>query len=115
MCIRDRRTAGLRLALDDFGTGYSSLAQLKRFPIDTLKVDRSFIRELPNDPEDMAIAEAILAMGRTLGLRVVAEGVETTEQREFLRARLCDEMQGYLFSKPLPADDFAQLLRHHPT
>ena len=105
---------GVHLAIDDFGTGYSSLAQLKRFPIDTLKVDRSFIRELPHDTEDMAIAEAILAMGRTLGLRVVAEGVETSDQRDFLRKRQCDEMQGYLFSKPLPADDFAQFLRDHP-
>jgi diguanylate cyclase (GGDEF)-like protein/PAS domain S-box-containing protein len=107
------RRMGLHLAIDDFGTGYSSLAQLKRFPIDTLKVDRSFIRELPNDPEDRAIAEAILAMGKTLGLRVVAEGVETADQREFLRERHCDEMQGYLFSKPLPPDDFARLLREH--
>jgi EAL domain-containing protein (putative c-di-GMP-specific phosphodiesterase class I) len=105
---------GVHLAIDDFGTGYSSLAQLKRFPIDTLKVDRSFIRELPHDAEDMAIAEAILAMGRTLGMRVVAEGVETAAQRDFLRERRCDEMQGYLFSKPLPADDFAQFLRDHP-
>jgi diguanylate cyclase (GGDEF)-like protein/PAS domain S-box-containing protein len=107
------RRMGLHLAIDDFGTGYSSLAQLKRFPIDTLKVDRSFIRELPNDPEDRAIAEAILAMGKTLGLRVVAEGVETADQRDFLRERQCDEMQGYLFSKPLPADAFARLLSEH--
>jgi EAL domain-containing protein (putative c-di-GMP-specific phosphodiesterase class I) len=107
------RRMGVHLAIDDFGTGYSSLAQLKRFPIDTLKVDRSFIRELPNDPEDKAIAEAILAMGKTLGLRVVAEGVETTDQRDFLRERQCDEMQGYLFSKPLAAPAFAELLRQH--
>jgi len=103
----------VRLAIDDFGTGYSSLAQLKRFPIDTLKVDRSFIRELPSDSEDKAIAEAIIAMGKTLSLTVVAEGVETREQQEFLRERACDQMQGFFFSKPVPAADFAELLRVH--
>jgi len=105
---------GVRLAIDDFGTGYSSLAQLKRFPIDTLKVDRSFIRELPSDTEDKAIAEAIIAMGKTLNLTVVAEGVETREQQEFLRERACDQMQGFYFSRPVPAADFAELLRVHP-
>ena len=102
---------GVRLAIDDFGTGYSSLAHLKRFPIDTLKVDRSFIREVPNDAEDKAIAEAIIAMGKTLSLTVVAEGVETPEQQAFLSDRLCDEMQGYYFSTPVAAQDFAELLR----
>ncbi|HTP74707.1 MAG TPA: EAL domain-containing protein [Burkholderiaceae bacterium] len=104
---------GLRLAIDDFGTGYSSLAQLKRFPIDTLKVDRSFIRELPSDSEDKAIAEAIIAMGKTLSLTVVAEGVETREQQEFLRERACDQVQGFYFSRPVPPSDFAELLRTH--
>jgi diguanylate cyclase (GGDEF)-like protein/PAS domain S-box-containing protein len=104
---------GVMLAIDDFGTGYSSLAHLKRFPIDTLKVDRSFIRELPNDAEDKAIAEAIIAMGKTLSLTVVAEGVETPEQQAFLSDRLCDEMQGYYFSTPVAAQDFAELLRAH--
>ena len=104
---------GVRLAIDDFGTGYSSLAQLKRFPIDTLKVDRSFIRELPADTEDKAIAEAIIAMGKTLCLTVVAEGVETPEQKAFLRERACDQMQGYHFSKPIAPDEFAELLRTH--
>ena len=107
------KAMGVRLAIDDFGTGYSSLAQLKRFPIDTLKVDRSFIRELPADTEDKAIAEAIIAMGKTLSLTVVAEGVETPEQKAFLRERACDQMQGYYFSKPIPADAFAELLRTH--
>ncbi len=102
---------GVRLAIDDFGTGYSSLAHLKRFPIDTLKVDRSFIREVPNDAEDRAIAEAIIAMGKTLSLTVVAEGVETPEQQSFLRDRLCDEMQGFYFSTPVAPQDFAELLR----
>jgi EAL domain-containing protein (putative c-di-GMP-specific phosphodiesterase class I) len=102
---------GVRLAIDDFGTGYSSLGQLKHFPIDTLKVDRSFIRDLATDSEDKAITSAIIAMGKTLSLTVVAEGVETAEQQEFLRGQACDEMQGYYFSKPIAPDDFAALLR----
>ena len=102
---------GVRLAIDDFGTGYSSLAQLRRFPIDTLKVDRSFIRRVPEDAEDRAIAEAIIAMGRTLNLTIVAEGVETPEQQAFLTERACDEMQGYHFSTPVEPERFAALLR----
>ena len=101
---------GARLAIDDFGTGYSSLGQLKNFPIDTLKVDRSFIRDLATDSEDKAITSAIIAMGKTLSLTVVAEGVETVEQQTFLREQACDEMQGYYFSKPVPPDEFAALL-----
>jgi EAL domain-containing protein (putative c-di-GMP-specific phosphodiesterase class I) len=104
---------GVRLALDDFGTGYSSLAQLKRLPIDTLKVDRSFVQGLPGDARDSAIIEAIVALGRTLQLAVVAEGVETVAQREFLRACGCTQMQGYHFSRPLPAQEFAALARRH--
>jgi diguanylate cyclase (GGDEF)-like protein/PAS domain S-box-containing protein len=104
---------GVRLAIDDFGTGYSSLAQLKRFPIDTLKVDRSFVRDISTNPEDQAITAAIIAMGRTLSLTVVAEGVETKEQKSFLQARECDQMQGYYFSKPVPASQFAELLATH--
>jgi diguanylate cyclase (GGDEF)-like protein/PAS domain S-box-containing protein len=107
------KALGVRLAIDDFGTGYSSLAHLKRFPIDTLKVDRSFIREIPKDTEDRAIAEAIIAMGKTLSLTVVAEGVETPEQQAFLSERACDEMQGYYFSTPVPPEEFAALLRTH--
>jgi len=102
---------GVRLAIDDFGTGYSSLGQLKNFPIDTLKVDRSFIRDLATDSEDKAITSAIIAMGKTLSLTVVAEGVETIEQQTFLRDQACDEMQGYYFSKPIVAEEFAALLR----
>lgn len=104
---------GVRLAMDDFGTGYSSLAQIKRFPLDTLKVDRSFIRDLPQDAEDKAITEAIIAMAKTLDLTVVAEGVETREQAEFLRGLACDEVQGYYFSRPIPPDNFATLLQQH--
>jgi len=102
---------GVRLAIDDFGTGYSSLAQLKRFPIDTLKVDRSFIREIPKHVEDEAITEAIIAMGRTLGVTVVAEGVENAEQQRFLQRRGCHEMQGYHFGRPAHPDVLADLLQ----
>jgi PAS domain S-box-containing protein len=104
---------GVRLAIDDFGTGYSSLAQIKHFPIDTLKVDRSFIRNLPQDSEDKAITEAIIKMGKTLSLTVVAEGVETQAQEDFLRDHICDEMQGFYFSKPIAPDQFGDLLRKH--
>jgi diguanylate cyclase (GGDEF)-like protein len=104
---------GVRVAIDDFGTGYSSLSQLKRFPVDTLKVDRSFIRDIPGNNEDRAITEAIISMGKSLGVVVVAEGVETAEQQTFLSNRACDEMQGFYFSRPSPPDVFADLLRRH--
>jgi diguanylate cyclase (GGDEF)-like protein/PAS domain S-box-containing protein len=100
---------GVRLAIDDFGTGYSSLGQLKNFPIDTLKVDRSFIRDIVTNAEDKAITEAIIAIGKTLSMTVIAEGVETLEQEAFLRSHACDEIQGYYFSRPLPADKFAEM------
>jgi diguanylate cyclase (GGDEF)-like protein/PAS domain S-box-containing protein len=105
------RALGVRVALDDFGTGYSSLAQLKRFPIDTIKIDRAFVAELPHNLEDAAIARAIIAMGKSLRMVVVAEGVETPQQHAFLRAHGCDEMQGYLVAKPLSAEDCAAFLR----
>ncbi|MCM5678151.1 PAS-domain containing protein [Schlegelella sp. S2-27] len=111
--LSDIKKMGVRIAIDDFGTGYSSLAQIKRFPIDALKVDRSFIRDLATDSADRAITEAIIAMGKTLSLTVVAEGVETQEQQTFLRDRACDEMQGYYFSKPVSAEDFAAFFRRH--
>lgn len=107
------KSRGVRLAIDDFGTGYSSLSQIKRFPIDTLKVDRSFIRDLVTDSEDQAITQAIISMGKTLSLSVVAEGVETEEQQVFLRSHACDQMQGYYFSKPIVSHEFAALLRGH--
>jgi len=105
---------GIRLAIDDFGTGYSSMSLMKQFPIDTIKIDRSFVRDLPRDSEDQAIAQAIISMGKALGMTVVAEGVETEEQHAFLRSHDCDEMQGYLFSKPLPPRELAALLRAMP-
>jgi diguanylate cyclase (GGDEF)-like protein len=105
---------GIRLAIDDFGTGYSSMSLMKQFPIDTIKIDRSFVRDLPVDSEDQAIAQAIISMGKALGMTVIAEGVETVEQETFLRNHACDEMQGFLFSKPLPARQMADLLRAEP-
>ena len=102
---------GLRLAVDDFGTGYSSLAQLKRFPIDVLKIDQGFVRDIPRSADDMAISAAIIAMGHSMGLRVLAEGVETAEQLDFLRVRGCDAYQGYYCSRPVPAEAFAALVQ----
>ncbi len=102
---------GVRLAIDDFGTGYSSLSQLKRFPIDTLKVDRAFVRDIPESVDDTAITKAVVTLGKALGVRVVAEGVETAAQYEFLRENGCDEMQGFFFSKPCHPDAFVDLLK----
>ena len=108
--LKALKEAGLSLSIDDFGTGYSSLSYLKRFPIDTIKIDRSFVKDLHQDTDDAAICAAILAMSQQLGLNVVAEGVETREQLDFLRRHKCDHIQGYICSKPLPADEFFQLL-----
>ncbi|MDD2664123.1 MAG: EAL domain-containing protein [Dechloromonas sp.] len=101
---------GIRLALDDFGTGYSSLSYLKRLPIHRLKIDRAFVQDLPDDAEDVAITVATLSLAKNLGMEVVAEGVETAAQRDFLAERGCRVMQGYLFSRPLPVDDFSRWL-----
>src|ERR1700736_1667192 len=105
------QSRGIRLAIDDFGTGYSSMSLMKQFPIDTIKIDRSFVRDLPKDSEDQAIAQAIISMGKALRMTVVAEGVETAEQEAFLRDHACDEMQGYLFSRPVTPQQMADLLR----
>lgn len=109
--LSDLKAMGVRISIDDFGTGYSSLSYLKRFPIDTVKIDRSFIRDITTNPDDAAIAGAVVAMAHSLNLSVIAEGVETIEQLEFLRAINCDEIQGYFISHPIPADDFQQMLR----
>ena len=102
---------GVKISLDDFGTGYSSLGYLSRFPIDTLKIDQSFVRGVTTVPDDAEIASAIIGLAHRMKLRVVAEGVETADQLAFLRGNDCDELQGYYFSKPIPADDFAALVR----
>jgi len=104
------KTLGVRLAIDDFGTGYSSLSYLRRFPIDVLKIDQSFIHGLSNETNDAALVSAIISLGKSLDLNVIAEGVETEEQLAFLKAHQCEEGQGYYFSKALPADAFARLL-----
>ncbi|MBT8429689.1 MAG: EAL domain-containing protein, partial [Gammaproteobacteria bacterium] len=102
--------AGLRVALDDFGTGYSSLSYLKRFPIDVVKIDRSFIRDFPSHTHDTAIVSAVIAMAHSLGLQVVAEGVENDRQLQVLQNLQCDEIQGYLFSKPVSREQASALL-----
>jgi EAL domain-containing protein (putative c-di-GMP-specific phosphodiesterase class I) len=102
---------GISLSLDDFGTGYSSLSYLKRFPINTLKIDRSFVINIPDDGDDCAIAGAIVSMSKQLKHNVIAEGVESAEQLLFLRTLGCDEIQGYLFSPPVPAEKFEAMVR----
>jgi EAL domain-containing protein (putative c-di-GMP-specific phosphodiesterase class I) len=110
--LRRLSDMGISLALDDFGTGYSSLAYLKRLPINYLKIDRSFIAGLPHDPNDVAICRTIIAMAKTLNIGLIAEGVENEDQRRFLAGEACDDYQGFLFSRPLPADDFDILLKN---
>jgi diguanylate cyclase (GGDEF)-like protein/PAS domain S-box-containing protein len=109
--LKTLRASGVQIAVDDFGTGYSSLSYLRKFPIDALKIDQSFVRQITTARDDTTIVTAVISMGRSLNLRVVAEGVETQEELEFLRAHLCDEAQGYYFSRPVLPQHFAKLLK----
>jgi diguanylate cyclase (GGDEF)-like protein len=109
--LTDLKAMGVKIAIDDFGTGYSSLATLQRFPLDTIKIDRSYIRDITSRGENSNLAEAIIAMGKSLSLTVVAQGVETREQAEFLREHACDEVQGFYFNKPMSSDKFTDLLK----
>jgi len=109
--LHDLKELGIKLAIDDFGTGYSSMAYLKDFPVDRLKIDKVFVGNLETEPTNVPILKAIIALGNSLGLLVVAEGVETAYQQAFLHGIGCDELQGFYFSKPLPADEFVELLR----
>jgi EAL domain-containing protein (putative c-di-GMP-specific phosphodiesterase class I) len=106
--LEQLRAAGLSIAIDDFGTGYSSMAYLKNFPVSKLKIDRSFINDVTEDPQDMAITAAMIALGRGLNMHVVAEGVESAEQATLLRSLGCSSLQGYHFSRPLPAAEFLE-------
>jgi len=109
--LKTLRASGVQVAVDDFGTGYSSLSYLRKFPIDALKIDQSFVRQITTAPDETTIVTAVISMGRSLKLRVVAEGVETRQELEFLQAQQCDEAQGYYFSRPVVAQQFAQLLQ----
>jgi diguanylate cyclase (GGDEF)-like protein len=113
--LTEIKRIGVKLSIDDFGTGYSSLSKLKEFPVDTLKIDRSFIHNLPDNDQDKAITQAILVMGESLSLNVIAEGVETEAQLNFLKEQFCGEMQGFYFNKPMEPDSFAAFLREQPT
>ena len=108
--LKTLRARGVQVAVDDFGTGYSSLSYLRKFPMDALKIDQSFVRQITTAPEETTIVTAVISMGRSLKLRVIAEGVETREELEFLQAHECDEAQGYYFSRPVPPEQFAKLL-----
>jgi EAL domain-containing protein (putative c-di-GMP-specific phosphodiesterase class I) len=104
--MRKLKEMGVRISIDDFGTGYSSLSYLKRFPIDTVKIDQNFVRDLAVSPNDAAIVTAVISMARALKLGVIAEGVETEEQLSFLEREQCETVQGFLYSKPVPAEEF---------
>ena len=108
--MEELQALGIQLSIDDFGTGYSSLSALKTFPVARLKIDKSFISELPSNDHDRAVTTAVISLGQKLNLRVIAEGVETEEQLKFLKESNCDEMQGYHFSRPLRAQQCEELL-----
>ena len=109
--LKTIKDMGVKISIDDFGTGYSSFSNLRRYPLDELKIDRSFIKDVPNNADDSAIVGAMIAMAHGLGLGVVAEGIESERQLDFLRDRDCDEYQGFLASKPLLASDFVALVQ----
>ena len=109
--LNELHEIGVGLALDDFGTGFSSMNYLKQFPLDRLKIDQSFVRDILTSEEDGSITKAIIQLGHSLGLKVIAEGVESERQPEFLRESGCDEPQGYYFSRPIPAEELAAMLR----
>lgn len=109
--LKNLKDMGIRVAIDDFGTGYSSLSALKQFPLDTIKIDGSFIHDVARSEEDKGLTEAVIAVGRSLGLTVVAEGVETAEQADFLRTHSCNEFQGFYINKPMPTEEFARLIK----
>ena len=112
--LHDLRARGIRISMDDFGTGYSSLSYLRRFPFDKIKIDQSFIRQIPADPDSIAIVQAVTSLGAKLGMTVTVEGVETPEQHAFSVKEGCDQLQGYLFSKPVPAAKVRELLAARP-
>jgi EAL domain-containing protein (putative c-di-GMP-specific phosphodiesterase class I) len=105
------RERGVQIAIDDFGTGYSSLSYLTKLPLDTLKIDQSFVRQITTTPNETSIVTAIIGMGQSLNLRIIAEGVETAEELEFLQAQHCDEAQGYYFGRPVPPQEFVKLFQ----